>query len=113
MPEDVILIGSPDGDEALGPRCLLIAIDETGHEELADPKYPIFGLGGCLTVVGDYHNQIRGPWSSLKREHFGGPKFRSTLQVPAFRPLRRGQWAPSFASATLDVSLSSQRLTPH
>jgi len=55
-----------------GPACLLVGIDETGHEDLADPRYPLFGLGGCLTIVADYHKHIHGPWTALKDRHFGG-----------------------------------------
>jgi hypothetical protein len=28
------------------PHCLMFFVDETGHEEFAEPKYPVFGLGG-------------------------------------------------------------------
>jgi hypothetical protein len=71
MSGDTLALHSPDGDELLGPSCLLVAVDETGHEELADPQYPVFGLGGCLTVVGEYHEQIGRPWRDLKGRHFG------------------------------------------
>ncbi|MGH9793220.1 MAG: hypothetical protein ACRD5G_00480, partial [Candidatus Acidiferrales bacterium] len=69
---DAMLLQSGEGDETLGPQCLLVAIDETGDEDLADPRYPVFGIGGCLTVVGEYQQQIRGPWSALKQSHFSG-----------------------------------------
>jgi len=84
MQPDIVVVRSPDGDEALGPNCLIIAIDETGHEELADPRYPIFGLGGCLTVVGEYHEQIRGPWAAIKAKHFGGS--RTPLHATGLKP---------------------------
>jgi hypothetical protein len=67
------VLRSPERDELLVPSCLLIAVDETGHEELADPQHPVFGLGGCLTTVAEYHDQIRAPWTFLKERHFGGP----------------------------------------
>jgi len=69
---DSLILPSPAGEEILRPTTLLIAIDETGHEELADPAYPVFGLGGCLTVVADYHSCIQGPWTALKERHFSG-----------------------------------------
>lgn len=59
---------------SLGPACLLVAIDETGHEDLADPHYPIFGLGGCVTLVSECDQHLREPWAALKSQHFGGPR---------------------------------------
>lgn len=79
MTQRPVVVRAPDGDEVPAPTCLLIAIDETGHEELADPKYPVFGLGGCLTVVREYHDQIRAPWALLKQQHSQGG------QVPLHR----------------------------
>jgi hypothetical protein len=54
------------------PNCLLIFIDETGHEEFADRKYPVFGLGGCACLAKDYDERLASPWRDLKRKHFGG-----------------------------------------
>ena len=34
-----------------GPGCLLVFIDETGHEKLAS-GHTVYGLGGCA-VLGD------------------------------------------------------------
>jgi hypothetical protein len=25
----------------------MVFVDDTGHEEFADPNYPVFGFGGC------------------------------------------------------------------
>lgn len=54
------------------PNCLLIFIDETGHEEFANRKYPVFGLGGCGCLAKDYDERLASPWRDLKRKHFGG-----------------------------------------
>lgn len=54
------------------PKCLLVFIDETGHEEFADPKYPLFGMGGCACLALSYGDVIVTPWKNLKRKHFGG-----------------------------------------
>ena len=54
------------------PKCLLVYIDETGHEEFADPKYPLFGYGGCACLASSYEETIRTPWKGLKQRHFGG-----------------------------------------
>ncbi len=100
----------------LGPSCLLVAIDETGHEELADRSYPLFGLGGCLTVVADYHKQVDGPWAALKERHFGGarvPLHAAGLnpnpeQAAALGNFFRDQMFGRFAAITTDrTELSS------
>ena len=55
------------------PDTLLLFIDETGHEQLTDPNYPIFGMGGCAVMGNSYEHIIREPWRELKAQHFGGP----------------------------------------
>jgi hypothetical protein len=56
----------------LPPRSLLIFIDETGNEDLSDPKNPTFGRGGCGSLWTEYKRQIARPWRRLKRERLGG-----------------------------------------
>jgi hypothetical protein len=53
------------------PNCLLIFIDETGHEEFANRQYPVFGLGGCACLAKDYDERLASGWRNLKRKHFG------------------------------------------
>jgi hypothetical protein len=53
-------------------KSLLVFIDETGHEEFADPKYPLFGYGDCACLASSYEEAIRIPWRGLKQRHFGG-----------------------------------------
>jgi hypothetical protein len=50
----------------------LVCIDETGHEEFADPTYPVFGLGGCAVLAEHYAERLAFPWRDLKAKHFGG-----------------------------------------
>ncbi len=57
--EDENTIECPDSS-------LLIFIDETGHEGLRDPEFPIFGYGGCLTLAVDYENAIVKPWKAVE-----------------------------------------------
>ncbi len=54
------------------PRSLLIFIDETGNEDLSDPKNPTFGRGGCGSLMSEYKLRIAKPWRRLKRERLGG-----------------------------------------
>jgi hypothetical protein len=56
----------------VGPACLLFFIDETGHETFADPKYPVFGLGGCAITSSSAEAIIAHPWRAMKAAHFGG-----------------------------------------
>jgi len=54
---------------ALEPTAVLVFVDETGHEELTQPRYPLFGLGGCVVRVAEYRSLIWEPWRALKRQH--------------------------------------------
>jgi hypothetical protein len=56
----------------LPPCSLLIFIDETGNEDLSDPKNPTFGRGGCGSLMSEYKRRIAKPWRRLKRERLGG-----------------------------------------
>jgi hypothetical protein len=54
---------------------LLVAIDETGHENFADPNYPVFGIGGCAFLL-KHSERIVGPWLDLKARSFGSTDVR-------------------------------------
>ena len=54
----------------VSPNSALIFLDETGDEQLKDPKYPIFGLGGCCIIAKNYLSLIDRPWSKIKLEMF-------------------------------------------
>jgi len=43
---------------------LLVFIDDTGHEELADKNFPVFGFGGCIVRAEDYPTMIKA-WVSV------------------------------------------------
>src|SRR5476651_2277691 len=49
---------------------ILIFIDETGHEELADPNFPVFGLAGCVVTGKEYDSVVKQPWKSIYADHF-------------------------------------------
>jgi len=53
-----------------GPGSILVFVDETGHEQFADNKYPVFGLGGCLFPTNDSTTIVDTPWKTLKQMHF-------------------------------------------
>lgn len=73
LSRDFLALRSPNGDSVLDPTTLLVAIDDTGDPTTGDPNHPVFGLGGCAVLVGQYHDVIRLPWARMKRTHFGGP----------------------------------------
>jgi hypothetical protein len=54
------------------PHCLVLFVDETGHEEFADPKQPFFGMGGCAILAAAIDPVLRTPWREMKARHFGG-----------------------------------------
>jgi hypothetical protein len=57
----------------VNPLCLVFFVDDTGHETFADPKYPVFGLGGCAMMASHLDIELRAPWRAMKAESFGGP----------------------------------------
>jgi hypothetical protein len=48
-------------------------VDETGHEDFADPEFPVFGMGGCGLLAAAIEQNLRSPWRAMKARHFGGP----------------------------------------
>jgi len=60
-------------------------MDETGHEEFADLKHPVFGLGGCAVLLKHYEKLIALPWRYMKDRFFFGadvPLHASELRKP-------------------------------
>jgi hypothetical protein len=66
-----IVLEHNDGEMRLGENTLLVALDDTGHEEMVDDRYPVFGIGGCAVLVRDYQRLIEIPWNWLCKKHFG------------------------------------------
>ena len=54
------------------PECLMVFVDETGHEEFADPNYPAFGFGGCAVPAFAANDVLEQAWREMKQCHFGG-----------------------------------------
>src|SRR5713101_885502 len=70
--------------------CLMFLCDETGHEQFADPEFPVFGLGGVAIMAGAIPHVIAAPWKKMKADHFGGeniPLHASDLRHPSARQL--------------------------
>lgn len=95
---------------------MLVFVDETGCEDLKDPNFPFFGLGGCCIKASDYYESIDKPWKSLKNRCFGaqdislhaaGTKF-SKIQIDGlndyFQSNMFGRFAAVASCGTVDTS---------
>jgi hypothetical protein len=67
---DMLTLGHIDGETRLRSDTLVIALDDTGHEEFRDEKFQVFGIGGCAFLVADYKEMIASPWEDLFRRSF-------------------------------------------
>ncbi len=67
-----LTLNTAEGTTKLESSCLLVFIDETGHECFSDPQYPVFGLGGCAVPVAEYTSHVHIKWKEMKKLHFGG-----------------------------------------
>lgn len=65
-------VSGGNGSVVLESTCLLVFIDETGDELFSDPQHPVFGLGGCAVLVGEYVNYVRPLWQRIKDRYFEG-----------------------------------------
>jgi uncharacterized protein DUF3800 len=73
------------------PDCAIFFIDETGHEEFADPNYRVFGLAGCGILAGAVEGVVKAPWRAMKEKYFGGanvPLHASDLRNPSAEQLK-------------------------
>jgi len=72
-------------------NCLLYYLDETGHENFADPNYSLFGIGGCAALTESCYRLVDVPWREMKVKMFGSPDI------------------PLHASSTLRTATEAQR----
>jgi Protein of unknown function (DUF3800) len=80
---DYLILASTAGDVRVPGDALLVFLDETGGEHLADPSHPVFGLGGCLVRADAYGQALDAPWRELKAREFpdvDGPLHASARQ---------------------------------
>src|SRR5579864_5542781 len=57
------------------PDCLLVFLDETGHERM--PKgHTYYGIGGCAVLRCDYECLIVEPWRRFRQFVTGSPNTR-------------------------------------
>ena len=65
-----LLLSSEKELKLFDEKTLVVAIDDTGHEEFKDPNHKVFGLGGCAFLVRDYERLIEKPWNYMCSEFF-------------------------------------------
>ena len=66
-----LILNLQTGEEKRLPDAtLVVAIDDTGHEEFKDPNYQVFGIGGCAFLVKDYQRLIEKPWNYMCHHFF-------------------------------------------
>jgi hypothetical protein len=95
------------------PHCLMFLNDETGHEDFADPRNRVFGIGGCAVMAGAIDTAIKAPWRALKERYFGGqsvPLHAADLRAPTeeqlaalgkfFRQQEFGRFAVTMTAST-------------
>lgn len=81
----MITFSESDGTiHSYGDDTLLIFIDDTGHEELKDKSFPVFGFGGCIFLVSEYP-KIISLWKDLT-DCF--PKENQPLHASSLNPLK-------------------------
>lgn len=67
----VLSLAHESGILDLPDSALVVGIDDTGDESFANADHPLFGLGGCAVLAGDYFSFIDDPWHELKEQFFG------------------------------------------
>lgn len=88
--DETITLVAPSGTVELPPETLLVAVDETGHEDFA-PGHRAFGIGGCACLVKHHGQLIDTPWRGVKAKFFGGPDVRlhaAELKAPSPEQLK-------------------------
>jgi uncharacterized protein DUF3800 len=84
-----LILTTAKREVTLGRQTLTVWLDETGHEDFAQPDFPIFGLGGCALLASDYDSALASPWRAIKKEVFGNPT--APLHATDLRSLTREQ----------------------
>lgn len=67
-----LIVNTSEGSLQLNAETLIIALDETGHEEFADDSHPVFGIGGCITLVTNYNENLAIPFENMLSNYFKG-----------------------------------------
>jgi len=106
----------------VSPNCLLVYVDETGHEEFRDPHYQIFGMGGCAVLAQLYLHHVDEPWREMKANYFAGlkiPLHACELRNPTQAQVKalgaffcNGRFSRFAAVARMNTKIPKE-ITPH
>ena len=61
----MLLLETGSAKVLLTDNTLVFALDDTGNENLIQEGYPVFGLGGCAFMVGDYERLVQKPFIDM------------------------------------------------
>lgn len=75
------------------PECLLVFVDDTGHEQLAG-NHLVYGLGGIAMLARRYELEVRPAWRAL----------RSTINGDPDAPLHAGELTRPVPQEHLDAT---------
>lgn len=67
-----LIIETDQGNKELPDSTLVIALDDTGHEDLHKANGGCFGIGGCGFLVSDYQRLVETPWNFMLANFFPG-----------------------------------------
>lgn len=65
-----LVLAHNGGNLTLADDVLVIALDDTGHEELHEANGACFGIGGCGFMVSDYERLVEAPWNLMLKHFF-------------------------------------------
>lgn len=85
-----LVLGHDEGNLILADDVFVVALDDTGHEELHNANGECFGIGGCAFMVSDYQRLVEAPWNSMLQQFFPNIS-RPVHAVEHFRNLTKEQ----------------------
>jgi hypothetical protein len=113
-PNSTIKLNSKNGTSVtMPPTCLLVFLDETGDVLFRDHNYPVFGIGGCAVLAGDYLDRIARPWKNMKEMYFGDSEVQlhaSTISPTTTQLNALGVFFRSHPFCRIAVTLSDKSI---
>jgi len=65
-----LILVHDEGNLILADDVFVVALDDTGHEELHEANGECFGIGGCAFMVSDYQRLVEAPWNFMLQRFF-------------------------------------------
>lgn len=85
-----LVLEHDEGNLILADDVFVVALDDTGHEELHKANGECFGIGGCAFMVSDYQRLVEAPWNFMLQQFFPDVP-RPVHAVEHFRNLTKDQ----------------------